>query len=106
MNIKNYVLSIVVLFVLACAAGAQRIQGVWRLDSVTSTGTSAQTVKSTQPSMYMFTKGHYSIIHVNGDKPRSTDDPKNMTADQLRDVYVTSFVANAGTYEVKNGKLT
>lgn len=107
MTFRNYLLSMTVLLTLVSAASAQRVAGVWRLDSVTSTdGKASRTTKTTQPSMYLFTKSHYSIIYVASDKPRSTDDPKKMTVDQLNDVYVNSFVANAGTYAVMGGKLT
>ncbi len=104
--IRNYVLGIAVLLMLACAVSAQQVAGVWRMDEIKTTGTGGQTFKMTQPSMYFFTKSHYSIIYVDSDKPRSTDDSTKMTAAQLLDVYVDSFVANAGTYEIKGGKLT
>ena len=103
---RNYVLSIVVLLMLTCAVSSQRLTGVWRLDEIKTTGTGGQTFKMTQPGMYFFTKSHYSIVRVDSDKPRSTDDPTKMTAAQLLDVYVDSFVANAGTYDIKAGKLT
>lgn len=104
--IRNYVLCIAVILVLSCAVSSQQLKGVWRLDEIKTTGTDGQTTKMTQPSMYLFTKSHYSIIYVRGDKPRSTDDPAKMTAAQLLDVYVSSFIANAGTYDLKAGTLT
>lgn len=104
--IRNYVLCVAAIFVLGSAAGAQQVKGVWRLDEIKTTGANPQTFKMTQPGMYFFTKSHYSIIRVEGDKPRSTDDPQKMTAAELLDVYVNSFIANAGTYELKGGKLT
>jgi hypothetical protein len=104
--IRNYVLCIAVILMLSSAASSQRLTGVWRLDEIKTTGANGQTTKITQPSMYLFTKSHYSIIYVRGDKPRSTDDPEKMTVEQLNDVYLSSFIANAGTYELKSGVLT
>ena len=104
--IRNYVLGMAVILVVCCSASAQKLTGVWRLDEIKTTGTNGQTFKMTQPSMYLFTKTHYGIIRVDSDKPRSTDDPEKMTAAQLLDIYVDSFVANGGTYEMKGGTLT
>ncbi len=106
MTIRNYFFGLSVILLLACAASSQKVMGVWRLDEVKTTGANGSTDKMTQPSMYLFTKGHYSIIYVDSDKPRSTDDASKMTAEQLVKTYVDDFVANAGTYEVKDGKLT
>ena len=61
----------------------------------------------TQPSIYLFTKKHYSITYVSSDAPRpAMDDLSKATAAELRSVFVDSFIANAGTYEMKDGKLT
>lgn len=97
----------VVLGLLLCTAAAAQsrsIQGVWKLNDQTSGG---QTKVISQPSMYVFTKTHYSIIYVSSDTPRPVpDDVGKMTADELRATFVANFVANAGTYELKGGKLT
>jgi hypothetical protein len=106
MTIRSFVLTIGAILVLTCAASSQKIAGVWRLDAITTTGPNGKEFKTTQPSQYIFTKGHYSIVRVDATAPRSTDDPKTMTADQLRDVYVDSFIAQGGTIELKAGKLT
>ena len=78
---------------------------MWRLDEQTSAG---KTEKITQPSMYFFTKKHYSIIYVSSDAPRPIlADIATATADELRSVYVDSFIANAGTYDLtKGGKIS
>ena len=82
-----------------------RIEGVWRLDEMTADG---KTEKLTQPSMYFFTKKHYSIIYVSSDAPRPIlPDIAKATADELRAIYVDSFVANAGEYDIsKDGKIS
>ncbi|MBV9216248.1 MAG: hypothetical protein JO053_08735 [Acidobacteria bacterium] len=104
--IRNYVLLTLALLVFASAANAQKLTGVWSLNEVKTSGTGAETRKMTQPSMYLFTKRHYSIIFVNGDKARSSDPASKMTAEQLYNTYVDGFIANAGTYDVKSGTLT
>lgn len=96
---------LLVMLLLATAAAAQRsIQGVWKLTEQTSAGT---TKTISQPSLYVFTKKHYSIIYVASDTPREAiADLNKATAEELRATFVTGFVANAGTYELKNGKVT
>ena len=74
---RMYLLTILIA-VLSVSAFAQSksIQGVWKIDEVTMTGMDGKTMnmKATQPSMYLFTKTHYSIIYVESDKPREVMD--------------------------------
>lgn len=91
----------------AFAQGKSGIEGAWQLTQVTTTGPNGATMAATQPSMYLFTKNHYSIIYVASDKPRPVmDDYSKATQEQLYSIFVDDFIANAGTYEVKAGKLT
>ena len=93
-----------VLFCVSAAAQSKSIQGVWKLNEQTNAG---KTKIMSQPSMYIFTKKHYRIIYVASDTPRPVpEDLSKMTAEELRATFVTGFIANAGTYELKNGKLT
>lgn len=86
------------------AAQSKSIQGVWKLNDQTTGGT---TKVISQPSLYIFTKKHYSIIYVSADAPRPVvNDISTMSAEDLRATFVNGFVANAGTYEFKGGKLT
>ena len=102
--IKNFVLWISVILVLSGFAAAQKVAGAWRLDEIkTSDGKAA---KFTQPNIYLFTKGHFSIIRVEGDKPRLTDNWTTMTPEQVIDTYIKQFTASGGTYEMKGGTLT
>jgi len=93
-----------IAIILGSTAMAQKkssIEGVWRLDEITSDG---KTVKISQPSMYLFTKKHYSIIYVASDAPRPIlPDPTKATADELRSVFGSSFIANAGEYGIEKG---
>jgi hypothetical protein len=103
---RMFVFTFLAIAIFGISAQAQKIEGVWSLSEVTTTGPNGSTEKVTQPSMYLFTKKHYSIIYVASDAPRDTTDSSKMDADTLRKVFVQSFVANAGTYELKDGKLT
>ena len=102
--IRNFVLGTFVILVLSGVAAAQDVAGAWRLDEVT--GADGKTAKFTNPNTYLFTKGHFSIIRVEGDKPRSTDPWMEMTRDQLIDAYIKQFTASGGTYDMKGSTLT
>lgn len=104
MIIKKLVLGLFVILVLSGFAAAQEVAGAWRLDEVT--GPDGKTAKFTNPNTYLFTKGHFSIIRVEGDKPRSTDPWMEMTRDQLIDAYIKQFTASGGTYDMKGSTLT
>ena len=96
-----------VMSVSAFAQGKSGIEGVWQLTEITMTGKFAMTMKVTQPSVYIFTRKHYSKIYVGSDKPRPVlDDYSKATGEQLLSIFVDGFDANAGTYEVAGGKLT
>lgn len=106
---KLFTLSILIaiLSISAFAQSKSGIEGVWQITEVTTTGDGGMSMKATQPSMYLFTKKHYSIIYVESDKPRPVmDDYSKATQEQLFSIFVDDFVANAGSYEVKAGKLT
>jgi hypothetical protein len=104
--IKNFVLGISLILVLSGVAAAQNVAGAWRLDEIKMTGTDVKSVKFSQPNIYLFTKSHFSIIRVEGDKPRSTDSWTTMTPEQVIDTYVKQFSASGGTYEMKGSTLT
>ena len=104
--IKNFVVGLFVILVLSGFATAQKVAGAWRLDEIATTGTDGKTAKFTNPNMYLFTKGHFNIIRVEGDKPRSTDSWTTMTPEQLIDTYVKQFTASGGTYDMKGNILT
>jgi hypothetical protein len=105
--IKNSVLGLFVILMLSGFAAAQNVAGAWRLDEATVPGaTDGKTAKFSNPNIYLFTKGHFSIIRVEGDKPRSTDPWMQMTQEQLIDTYIKQFTASGGTYEMKGNTLT
>ena len=104
--IKNFVLGIFVMLVLSGFAAAQKVAGAWRLDEIKSSATGVPSGKFTNPNMYLFTKGSWSIIRVEGEKPRSMDPWANMTQEQVVDTYIKQFSASGGTYEMKGDTLT
>ena len=104
--IKNFVLGISLILVLSGVAAAQNVAGAWRLDEIKTTGNAVMSGKFSQPNMYLFTKGHFSIIRIEGDKSRSTDDWRTMTPEQVIDTYIKQFTASGGTYEMKGNTLT
>ena len=104
---RMIVITFLAALTLSVPAFGQKIEGAWALTEITTTGTDGSTKQMTQPSVYLFTKKHYSAIYVSSSDPRpSVADITTLTADELRNIFVTSFVANAGTYELKGGKLT
>jgi hypothetical protein len=83
--IKNIVLGLFVILALSGFASAQKVAGAWRLDEATMPGPEGKIAKFSNPNIYLFTKGHYSIIRVEGDQPRSLDPWMSMTRDQVID---------------------
>ena len=94
------------MLVLSGFAAAQNVAGAWRLDEIKTTGTDGKTFKFSNPNIYLFTKGHFSIIRIEGDKPRSTESWTRMTPEQVTDTYVKQFTASGGSYEMKGSTLT
>ena len=99
------------LFAQSGAGSQSTIQGVWRITEVTRTGPNASTNSSPQPSQYIFTPKHYSLIRVNPERRRArtcpVDREQSATAAQLLAVFGNDALsAQSGTYEVASGKLT
>ena len=92
------------------AASEPTIQGVWRITEVTTTGPNASKNTSPQPSLYIYTAKHYSLIRINATTARPDlpqDQVAKATAAQLLAVWGPSaFSAQSGTYEIAGGKLT
>lgn len=103
---KSFVLGVSLILVLGGFAAAQNVEGAWRLDEVRMAGADGKASKFTNPNIYLFTKGHWSTIRIEGDKPRSTDSWTTMTPEQVIDTYIKQFTASGGSYEMKGGTLT
>jgi hypothetical protein len=97
---------------LAVAQTPPSIQGAWRVTEVTVTGANAASNTSPQPGIFIFTKGHYSIITVNSSAPRkalaSPASPEKLTDAEKMARYDAwnEFTANSGTYQVTGNTLT
>jgi hypothetical protein len=72
---------------------------------VTLTGPNARTVTNPQPGFIIFTKKHYSLVALSGDKPRP-DLPQKDATDAQKVATWTPLTATLGTYEVKGTTLT
>lgn len=83
------------------------LTGAWRITEKTSAGPNASTNTVLQPGLYLFTGNHYSIVAITSQtpRPRLPEDQTKATAAEFRASW-GPFVANAGTYEVADGKLT
>ncbi|MFL5295289.1 MAG: hypothetical protein ACJ798_02795 [Phenylobacterium sp.] len=97
----------------AAAAGAKApsIEGVWKVTNVVITGAEPQTIAKPQENLLILSRGHYAQVAVTGDKAR-TASPALKTAGKPTDAEKIQrydewapVQANAGTYEVKGGKL-
>ena len=110
---KRYVLSFVFCVLSASGAFAQTkspVEGVWKVAEVVTP--SGETISNPQPSLIIFTKGHYSQIAVTGTQSRAEVDPpkdpqKLTDAEKIaRFEQWSPFSANAGTYVIKGTTLT
>ena len=97
------------LLVLVVAAGSflafrptvtTEVEGVWKLVHVT---TAEGDFDSPQPSILLFTAGHYAAVRVSGTEPRETF-PEEPT-DEQRLAAWRRFFASAGTYEVSGNEI-
>ena len=80
------------------------LEGAWSVVSISVTGDSAAGT-TVQPSLYLFTDQHYSMMRVTGNQPRALAAKDSVTAAEKIAAY-DSFVANSGTYEVADSTIT
>ena len=89
------------------SSAAGTLQGVWKIVERVTTGANASTISDPQPSLIIFTNGHYSVLMVQGAQPRprfapAKDQNKLTDAEKIaRYEQWNPLIANAGTYEVK-----
>jgi len=97
--------ALAVTLVPACErreADESPLEGAWSVVSVKITGPdSADT--AVQPSLYLFTDKHYSMMRITG--PRTMAAGDSVTDAEKLSAYDT-FVANSGTYETADSSLT
>ena len=116
MSLRAALVAFVVAFpsTLVAQNTASPIEGVWKVTEVQIVGgNNPRTVTTPEPALYIFTKGHYSIMSVNADKPRTVIPQPAAGAGPLTDKdkialydHWAPFTANAGTYSVKGTTVT
>jgi hypothetical protein len=101
------------LIILSSSALSQAqndLEGVWQQTefSFISDDTS-YSIKSPQPSLYIFGKKYYSIMYVQGEQPRPLMPEgsyrRTLTDKNIRDIFMP-FIANSGVYTVRGSKIT
>jgi len=83
------------------------IQGTWQTVEVTLRGpTGARAVTNLQPNLMIVTGKHYSRVEIHAEGPRPVvADVGHASADELRALW-GPFIAEAGTYDVKDNVIT
>jgi len=98
-------LFVLIVLVNVPKAGAQsKLEGAWKLVEIKGEGPNAPTLSNPQPSLWIFTKKHFSLAIVMSDKPRPDVPQKNAT-DAQRVAAWGPFMAAAGSYEVNGNTL-
>ena len=107
------VVAFAVAFRPAPAPTDSSLEGAWSITEISSTSPDASsTISDPQPSLFVFLKRHYSMMHVPGDEPRALfagDQPVLGAAeptDAEKVAAFNSFIANSGTYELTDSELT
>ena len=97
------------LFVAALAScrppANEGLLGVWRMTEVVfSTPNMSRIIANPQPGAFIFTKRHYSFMHIWGDEPRSflPDSPND--AERLESL--ERLRTSLGTYEASDSTIT
>jgi hypothetical protein len=85
----------------ASAQGA--LEGVWQIREVVIGGPNARTITDPAPSLFIFTKKHYSSAYATADRPVI---PRENATDGQKLASWAPFSAEGGTYEVKGTILT
>jgi hypothetical protein len=88
---------------LSSAQSRPSLQGAWQLVEVTTTGPGASTNTKLEPSLYLFTARHYSIMRVLSPRPGFAD-PANVTEAEALATW-GPLQAQSGTYELTGGNL-
>jgi len=101
---------------LAATAAAQSqtpaapsIEGVWKIAESVTTGANAQTISAPQPSLIIFSAGHYAYLAITGANPRTKAETVAQPTDAQKLAKFAEWdalTANAGTYSVKGTTLT
>jgi hypothetical protein len=63
------------------------------------------TIADPQPSLYLFTSRHYSIMYVPGSEPRALFRDMSRPTDAEKITAYNSFIANSGTYALSDSTI-
>jgi hypothetical protein len=104
-----FVVALVVVFAVAATVYSQSsatttpLMGAWRVTEISDASGKPNT--NPQPGLYIFTKGHYSFVRINGTMPLP-DYPSNDKATDAQKVTVfNQLYMNTGTYTVTGNTL-
>src|SRR6266702_4731884 len=81
------------------------IEGAWKVSEIVITGAGASTVSNPQPGLFIFARGHYSLMYIPTNQPRTLFKGEEPAKDEKISAF-DSFVGNTGTYEVSGSTLT
>lgn len=94
-----------VAFRAAPTTHASAVEGVWKTVHVTTTNAEGtQENETTQPSLTIFTGGHYATFRIGGGQEPRELLPEDATEEQFN-AALRRFNAAAGTYEVKGSEI-
>ena len=91
--------------VMAQGGARGPLEGVWKVTEEVVTGANATSTTSPQPSLFIFTRTHYSMLRVASAQPRALFTAMDPTNEEKIGAYDT-FTANSGTYEATGTTLT
>jgi hypothetical protein len=104
-SVMLLVLVMVAPILLVAQTSKSSVEGVWKVVEIVVTGANATTISKPLPSLYIFTKSHYSIVAENGTTARPST-VGAASSDKERLAAYEWFTANAGTYQIKGNTLT
>ena len=81
-------------------------EGVWKVTEEVVTGAKASSTTSPQPSLFIFTPTHYSMLRVDSAQPRALFSKVMDPTNEEKIAAYDTFTANSGTYEVAGTTLT
>ncbi len=98
---------VVGLFLATFAQAQGSLEGAWAVTEVAVTGgENPGTNMNPQPSLYLFTDRHYSIMFVSGTEPRPAAPGDDGFSDEEIIESFNTFQANSGSYETSGTTLT
>ena len=101
------VLLMLVMFPEAVSAEKGPLEGAWKIVEVSHTSPDTSwTWSDPRPSLFIFGRGHYSMMFVWGTEPRALFADRSNSTDEEKLAAYGSFVANSGTYEVTGSAVT